>query len=171
MKITRETQDQLILSDVPWLIGLMLIVFIVIFVGAGLFMVEGGNWVGLPLALVGGALGFGAFAGFVRRVQVIFDRPAGRITIRARSVFGYAEVIHDLSHLSEAALESSASSKGNTLYRPVLVLNGGMSAGRHPMVQTFTNTRGPVRAVEAVNRWLESGRHPNAQLDSGDQTP
>lgn len=164
MRVIRNTPEQLILANRPWLLGVMLILFILIFVGSGLAMILDGEWPGLILAGLGGGIGVIAFAAFVRRVQVILDRTAGTVTLRRRSVFGYSQVVHRLSHLREAVLEATASSKGGTLYRPVLVLDGGMSAGRHPIVQSYTNGSGPQRLTDAVNAWLAL-----AQLDSPSQ--
>lgn len=160
MKVTRNSSNQLILSDTPWFIGIMLVFFILAFVGAGLFLAsEGGEGIlfGIFYALFGGGMGFGAFCAFVRRVQVILDRKEDRIMIRRQSVFGYETVEHVLSNLSHAEIEStiSRSDKGSsTLYRPVLILDKGMSAGRHPIVEAFSNGRGAHRLVDAVNNWL-----------------
>lgn len=160
MKVTRDTPNQLILSDTPWFIGIMLVFFILAFVGPGiLLMTEGGEAIlfGLIFALGGGGLGFGAFCAFVRRVQVILDRNKNSILIRRQSVFGYEAVEHVLSNLSHAEIESttSRSDKGtSTLYRPVLILNKGMSEGRHPIVEAFSNGRGAHQLVDAVNTWL-----------------
>ncbi|MCB4457556.1 hypothetical protein [Leisingera sp. McT4-56] len=160
MKITRNTPEQLILSDTPWLIGIMLVLFILAFAGAGIGMLsQGGDLIlpGLIFALVGGGMGALAFCLFVRRVQVILDRPGGSILIRRQSVFGYSRVEHRLADLSHAEVESTTSrSEGRTrtLFRPVLVLDGGMSAGRHPVVEAYTSGRGPQRLSDAINAWL-----------------
>ncbi|WP_170550826.1 hypothetical protein [Ruegeria atlantica] len=171
MKVTRNTPNQLILSDTPWFIGITLVLFILIFVGLGLFlMTEGGKAIlfGLIFALGGGGLGFGAFCAFVRRVQVILDRDKDSIVIRRHSVFGYDAVEHMLSNLSHAEIETtiSRSNKGSsTLYRPVLILDKGMSAGRHPIVEAYSSGRGAHRLVDAVNEWL-----PARKVDSASQS-
>lgn len=171
MKVTRNTSNQLILSDTPWFIGITLVLFILIFVGLGLFlMTEGGEAIlfGLIFALGGGGLGFGAFCAFVRRVQVILDRDKDSIVIRRHSVFGYDAVEHMLSNLSHAEIETtiSRSNKGSsTLYRPVLILDKGMSAGRHPIVEAYSSGRGAHRLVDAVNEWL-----PARKVDSASQS-
>ncbi|KIC21782.1 MULTISPECIES: hypothetical protein [unclassified Leisingera] len=160
MKITRNTPEQLILSDTPWLIGIMLVFFILVFAGAGLGMLsQGGDLIlpGLVFALVGGGMGALAFCLFVRRVQVILDRPGGSVVIRRQSVFGYSKVEHHLADLSHAEVESTTSrreGRTRTLHRPVLVLDGGMSAGRHPVVEAYTNGRGAQHLAEAINAWL-----------------
>ncbi|WP_170507359.1 hypothetical protein [Ruegeria arenilitoris] len=171
MKVARNTPNQLILSDTPWFIGITLVLFILIFVGLGFFlMTDGGEAIlfGLIFALGGGGLGFGAFCAFVRRVQVILDRDKDSIVIRRQSVFGYDAVEHVLSNLSHAEIEStiSRSNKGSsTLYRPVLILNKGMSAGRHPIVEAYSSGRGAHRLVDAVNEWL-----PARKVDSASQS-
>ncbi|WP_170387159.1 hypothetical protein [Ruegeria atlantica] len=171
MKVTRNDPNQLILSDTPWFTGITLVFFILAFVGPGLFLMsEGGEGIlfGFIFALGGGGLGFGAFCAFVRRVQVILDRTKDSIVIRRQSVFGYEAVEHVLSNLSHAEIESttSRSNKGSsTLYRPVLVLNKGMSAGRHPIVEAYSNGSGSHRLVDAVNKWL-----PARKVDSDSQS-
>lgn len=166
MKVTRNTPDQLILSDTPWLIGIMLIFFILVFTGAGIAITISESWVGLIFAFFGGGMGVMAFCVFVRRVQVILDRPANQLLIRRQSVFGYTSVEHALSDLSHAELDATTSrNKGrtSTLYRPVLILSSGMSAGAHPIVAAYTNGKGPDRLVRAVNDWLDAGRENPAR--------
>ncbi len=171
MKVTRNTPDQLILSNTPWFIGISLVFFILVFVGVGLFMVsEGGEGIlfGLFFALFGGGMGFGAFCAFVRRVQVILDRRTNSILIRRQSVFGYDTVEHKLADLSHAEIETTRSSGKNgssNLHRPVLILNQGMSAGRHPIVEAYASGRGSHRMVDAVNDWL-----PTSKVDSASQS-
>ncbi|UWQ78857.1 hypothetical protein K3725_16335 [Leisingera sp. S132] len=174
MKITRNTPEQLILADNPWFIGIALILFILVFVGAGLGAASTGGenlWFGLFFALAGGGMGFAAFCLFVRRVQVILDRPGGSIVIRRQSVFGYNRVEHRLADLSHAEVESTTSrSEGRTrtLHRPVLVLDSGMSAGRHPVVEAYTSGRGAQRLADAVNAWLPADSRP--KVDSAPQS-
>ncbi|WP_424977764.1 hypothetical protein [Leisingera sp. S232] len=171
MKITRNTPEQLILSDTPWLFGIMLVLFILAFVGAGFGLASAGGeniFFGLFFALMGGGMGFAGLCIFVRRVQVILDRPGGSIVIRRQSIFGYSKVEHRLADLSHAEVESTTSrSSGRTrmLYRPVLILDGGMSAGRHPVVEAYTNGRGPQRLSDAINAWLPA--ESPAKVDSG----
>lgn len=171
MKVTRSTPDQLILTNTPWFIGITLVLFILCFVGAGLFMVsEGGEGIlfGIFFALFGGGLGFGAFCVFVRRVQVILDRNSNSILIRRQSIFGYDALEHELSNLSHAEVETTTSTRDRTtskMHRPVLVLKKGMSAGRHPIVEAYVSGRGAQRMVDAVNNWL-----PAREVDSDSQS-
>ncbi|QDI77293.1 MULTISPECIES: hypothetical protein [Leisingera] len=151
MKATHNTPERLILDDTPWFIGIAPARLILAFAGAGLDAASTGGetlWFG-P--------GFAAFCLFVRRVQVILDRPGGSIVIRRQSVFGSSQVEHFLADLSRAEVESATSrSEGRTrtLFSPVLVLDGGLSADRHPVVEAYTNGGGPHRLAEAINAWL-----------------
>lgn len=166
MKVTRNTAEQLIVSDTPWFIGAMLILFILAFVGPGLLMMADGVWQGLFFALAGGGMGVAAFAVFVRRVQVIFDRPSDTVKIRRQSVFGYSSVSHVLSNVAGAVLERISDDEG-TKYRPTLILDQGMSKGRHPIIDSYTNTGGPKRLVSAINDWLGDA----VRLDSDAANP
>ncbi|UWQ62840.1 hypothetical protein K3723_00645 [Leisingera caerulea] len=174
MKITRNTPGQLILSDTPWFIGIALALFILAFAGAGLGAASTGGenlWFGIFFALMGGGMGFAAFCLFVRRVQVILDRSEGSLVIRRQSVFGYSRVEHRLADLSRAEVESTTSrseGRSRTLYRPVLILDGGMSAGRHPVAEAYTSGRGPHQLAEAVNAWLPAAGP--SKVDSGGQS-
>ncbi|NIZ62545.1 hypothetical protein DL239_16355 [Sedimentitalea sp. CY04] len=161
MKVVRNTPEQLIVANKPWLIGIALILFILAFVGAGLLVATEEPLFGIPFALFGGGIGAACFVAFVRRVQVIFDCGSNLITIRTQSLYTYREDTHPLSQLNKAVLETTVSSmnnsNANTLYRPSLDIGGTL----HPMVVSYTNTRGPARLVNAVNKWLQA-----APLDS-----
>ena len=159
MKVSRNTPDQLIVEDVPWLLGIMLAGFILLFVGVGIGLVLSGEIFGLLFAIGGGGVGGLCFALMVRRVQVILDRPTGTLVIRRRSVLGYSEVRHDLADLSGAILEETRSSKGSTLRRPTLVLDRGMSQGRHPVVATYMQ-----RKAGDYDRWLGGMRRLRAKM-------
>ncbi len=154
--MTRNTPNQLIIADVPWLIGAMLIAFILIFVGAGFAMLADGEWWGILFGLFGGGMGAIAFVLFVRRVQIIFDRANDSIVVRRRSVFGYSQAKLKLSDLDRAILEHSTNSDGDHVERPTLVFGGGPKAGHFPIVDAYTNTGGPKRLVNAVNDWLDA---------------
>lgn len=158
MKIVRDMPEQLIIAHIPWMMGILLTFFILLFAGIGLSILSQGEVFGLVFLLGGLVIGGACFIGFVRRVQVIFDRATDRIIHRRRSVLGFKEREFALSDLDGAELQSTVSSKGATLYRPVLEFKSGPDAGSFPMVDAYTNTRGPKQAVRAVNSWLETGR-------------
>lgn len=164
MKVTTDTPDMLIIDDRPILMAIMLTVFILTFVGAGLAIVMSGEWLGLLFGLMGGGLGFAAFAVFVRRVQVVFYRPEGWIEIRKRSIFGMKTVRHNLTEIARAEIEktrstsSGSSSSGSMLYRIALVIETGQSKGRHPVTEAYSSGSGHQRCAEAINRWLGATR-------------
>jgi len=158
MKITRDTPDQLIIENRPWLIGGFLIVFTLIFVAVGLAAITYGEGVmGYAFVFFGGGAGMLAFAVFVRRVQVIFDRAAGSIRFRRKSVFGSSDVTHDLKHLDRAVVESSYSGDSGATHRCVIILSGGMSAGVHPLTMAYSSGPGAQRAADAINAWCANG--------------
>ena len=165
MKLARNTPEQLIVEETPWLLGILLSVFTLIFVGAGIGLVASGEVFGLVFALGGGGLGGLCLALMVQRVQVILDRPSDALIVRRRDLLRYIEVRHALSDLSKAVLEETRGSKGSTLWRPTLILDRGMSAGAHPIVSVYTNGSSPRRMAGAINNWL-AVNGPRARLDS-----
>ncbi len=161
MKVTRNTPDQLIVSDTPWFFGILLILFILVFVGAGLVVMTEAPVYGFIWMFFGGGMGIAAFAVFVRRVQIILDRPSNSIEIRRQSIFRYQSVEHQLDDFGEAVLETSTnrdrdSGSHATMTRPVLVFPSGMSAGRRPMVEAYSTGKGSKTVVEAINAWHEA---------------
>ncbi|SLN74089.1 DUF3784 domain-containing protein [Ruegeria meonggei] len=164
MKIARNTPTQLILTDIPWFYGVLFAFNTVIFIALGLILtLAGGRFMiyGLVLIIGGGAFGFWTFHKFVRRVLVIFDRATQTLEIREKSIFGYEAIEHPLTELSHAEVESTLP-KGSFLapnqHRPVLVLDQGMSAGRHPIVTRYTKGSDTARLVDVINDWLTADK-------------
>ncbi|WP_120634456.1 hypothetical protein [Ruegeria sp. EL01] len=171
MKVARSTPSQLILTDTPWFFGILFALNTLIFVALGLILTFTGGTAllyGLAMIIFGSAFGFWTFHIFVRRVQVIFDRTKGNLEIRQKSIFGYEVIDHSLSEVSHAEVDS-AMPKGSILvpnqHRPVLVLDQGMSAGRHPLLKRYTKGSDSARLVEAINDWL-----PAHKVDSDIQS-
>jgi hypothetical protein len=158
MKIVRNTPEQLIIEETPWVLGIMLVFFILAFVGPGLFLVTQGEVIGLFFAAVGGGLGVMGLVVFVQRVQVILDTTTDEVIVRRRSVLRYTQEVHPLSELAEAQLDTTRGSKGTIMNRPVLIFDRGMSAGPLPIIASYTSGQGPRRAVSAINGWLQATR-------------
>ena len=158
LKVTTNTPDLLIVEDKPVFLGLMLIIFILVFVGAAAMIVASGEPWGILFGLFGGGMGFIGFAVFVRRVQVVFHRPEGYVEFRRRNLFGGSRVRHGLDEIARAELEESRSDDGGPLWRVALVIEEGPSVGRHPVTLAYTNGRGHQRVAEAINRWLDAVR-------------
>ena len=156
MKVTRQTPDQLIISDTPWLIGIMLTLFILVFVGVGILSFADDPWFGLMFGGFGAGLGAVCLAVFVRRVQVILDRAADTLTIRRKSLFRYHSEQHQLSELSHAILEQTKANGGGTMYRATLVFDQGMSAGSHPITTAYSNGSGCAPHCSGDQRMVRS---------------
>ncbi|WP_371227626.1 hypothetical protein [Roseovarius sp. 2305UL8-3] len=163
MKITRDTDEQLILDHIPWVLSIGLALLVIMFIGIGLLPLgQSGDpmmWLFSGMFIVvGGGLWLMALGLFAKRLQFIFDRNTDRIRIRRRSIFKHSEITHKLSRLVEARIETDFGKNGRTLHRPVLILsstsNGKPSEARVPLHDYFTNGPGPEAMVEAVNRWL-----------------
>lgn len=155
MKVTHDTPDLLVVESVPWLIGGALILFVLMFAGAGLLLLAEGQPFGLLFLLGGGGLGFGGFWAFVRREQLILDRSAGEVVLRRRTIFGRTEERQPLAALRGAVIETHRSRKGGTTFRAELDFGPG---DRRPVVSYFTNGGGPARIARAINDWLDSRR-------------
>tara|TARA_R110002126_G_scaffold91397_1_gene217564 strand:- start:9 stop:527 length:519 start_codon:yes stop_codon:yes gene_type:complete len=172
MKVLQDSPDRLLLDETPWVLALMLTVFILIFAGSGLFIMSAEPMFGLVFAVFGGGIGAVVLIALVQRLQIILDRAAGTVTIRRKSMLRYDQVVHALEDVSHAELETTIGSKGTTLARPVLVLSRGMSAGRHPLISAYSNLSGPPKMVEAINRWLgQQPRPASAGVDSRRPAP
>lgn len=159
MKVTRNSPEILIIGSTPWLLGLLLILFTLIFAAISLGMIFSGEWMGLAF-LLGVVLGVGAFAAFVRRTQVVFHRPEGWLEIRSKTLFGMTVIRHSLSEVSQAIVESSHSD-GTTTYRVALVIPSGQSIGAHPLTPVYSNTSDHHGVAEAINHWLAESRRTN----------
>ncbi len=154
MKVTRNTADQLIVEERPWLIGLVLIVFVLVFTGVGISMIAAGEFWGLVF-LAAAAAAFLFIRIFVRRVQVIFNRPQGWIEIRRRSMSGQSRIRHDLSEITHAEVETSNSGDGGPTHRVALIIPKGQSQGRHTLTDYYVSGQGSLKAAKAINDWLQ----------------
>lgn len=153
MKVTTDTPDLLIVEDRPVILALALTAFILIFIAVGLTVMMAGEWWGIVFALVGGGVGFAAFWGFVRRVQVVFHRPEGHVEFRRRNIFGGSRLRH-----ARAEVEESRSSDDGPTYRVVLVIEHGQSAGRYPVTLAYLSGSAHRRVAAAINSWLEGAQ-------------
>ena len=159
MKVTRNTPDHLVVDVAPWGIGIGLVLFILLFVGIGLLVLPVTLPGGLAFILVGGGLGLAAFAIFVRRVQLILDRPAGTVTLRRRSLFGSDAETHPLAELAGAEVASHArrDRETDTVTRTerVELLFG---KARVPLTEDYSSGGAHARVARAINDWLDSAR-------------
>ena len=151
MKVTRDTPQHLIVGENPVWVGLLTGGLAFIFTAISLTLVLSGELFGL-FFLVGTCVGLLTMFLFVRRVQLIFDRDAGTLTIQRKNLRRASQVEHLLSEVDRAELEGN----GNML-RVVLIMTG-QSAGRHPLTQAYSNVGDHHNVAGAINRWLRNMR-------------
>lgn len=157
MQVITETPDQLVLEDRPWLLGSLLALGILTFLGLALGLFSTSAWLSLGFGLAAALLGL-CFVVFVRRVRAIFDRRAGALVIRTRSLLGETEKTLALSDITGATVETSRSYSTNTngrgstsvTHRPVL----STRTGPVPLTQVYSSGSGAETVVAAVSRWL-----------------
>lgn len=164
MKITTQTPDLLIVEDRPVVLALLLSGFTLVFVGIGLSILSGGDWPGALLALSGGGMGTGAFALFVRRAQLVLNRPEGYVEFRRKSVRGLARTRYPLDAVTHAELETSSGGTSSPTYRIAIVIPEGEYAGAHPVTMVYSSSPGHRRAMEAINDWLGSDGSGRCEL-------
>ena len=154
MKIRKRTEHTLIVEDRPWLIGAMMIVFVLAFGGAGLFLVTSGEWFGLIFMFFGFVFAPLLFSFFVRRVQAVFYRPENWLELRRKTLFGQSRARFDLRDVRRATVETTTGSKGGTLYRVALEMESGGIAGRKPLTTAYSNVGDHRGVAAAINEWL-----------------
>lgn len=168
MKISRNTDRQLILDWTPWGLGSALIALIILFLAIAMVVpMAGGDidlmwWLFAFMFLIGAGLWGLMLVLFVKRRQLVLDRDTGKVTLRIRSFLNATEQRHDLTRLKAAALDYDHG-EGLTLQRPVLVLasrrNGGADR-RVPIHSYFTNGDEPGQVADLINDWLAAGETP-----------
>ncbi|WP_299300979.1 hypothetical protein [uncultured Litoreibacter sp.] len=155
MKITRNTPEQLIVGENPVWVAVLLVSMGMIFLGIGLSITLSGELMGLIFAAAS-LLPFSFLFIFVRRVQLIFEASKGTLTIQRKNLRAATTVVHDLTDVQGAELETSHGDNSR-LYRVTLVLTG-QSAGRHPITQAYSNVGNHQGVHDAINAWLDSLR-------------
>lgn len=155
MRIVRNTPEQLVLRSIPWIIAIMLSVFLLAVISFGLNSLFEGNRTDAFWGLLAIPLFVSIFIMvFVRRDDLILDRSRNLLELRHSTFRGRTKIQHKLEHLKQAKLQSSRSNKGGTTYRIALVLDGGMDAGIHPVTPVYVSGNGAKHGVEAINAWL-----------------
>ena len=161
MRMAETTTDRLTLESRPWVLGIFLVIGIMAMLAVAAFGFTVDLWLGLGMMLGAALLGV-MFVVFVRRVIVIFDRPARAVVIRTASLLGQGERTLPLDDILRAEVETSisrsTSSSGGRrsatrTHRTVLVT----TAENVPLTLVFTSGNGAAQNAEAINQWL--GRH------------
>lgn len=155
MKITHHTADHLVLDRRPWVIGLALIIMVLIFLGAGLGLLMDGKPQG-TFFLFGATFAVFMFYVFVRRIQVVFDRPGRFIEIRRKTLFDTTRERHLIHEVSEATIQTSTSDEGDLLYRIALIIPQGQSQGTHPITEVYYDGWDAHDVANHINEWLRA---------------
>ena len=156
MKVIHRSDTILVLEDRPWLLGLLLILFALVFAFGGMAMMADGKPLGGAFfGLFGAGIPLLIAALMVRRVRVSLDRSTGQIKRIERSVRGLTRVTHALDRLQEAKVAISHDSDGNT-YRTELRLTGPEETV--PFTSYYTSGPKPEAMAQAVNDWLTAAR-------------
>lgn len=159
MQVIEETPDRLVIESRPWVLGGVLILGILILLALAMALWSESAWLTLGFGLAALLLCV-CFAVFVRRLLVIFDRSAGMLVIRARSLSGQTERTLSLGDILRAEVETTRSSSTSTngsrstsvTHRPVLVTRSGPV----PLTQIASSGDGAAVIVAAMNRWLSA---------------
>lgn len=153
MKVASDTHARLTLEDTPWGVGLVISLAILVALAWGLSRLWAGDSAGAVMAVLVLALCAAAFAAFVRRVIVIFDRGAGRVVVRVASVFGTKEEGAALADVLRAELDTRPArrSRDRDTHRATLRLRAG---GVLALSQVFISGTSADTVVGQINGWL-----------------
>ena len=156
MKVTSDTDAQLVLEDKPWVLGVGVTLAAVMALGWVLFNLVAGDFAGAALAAFILALCLAAFVAFVRRIIVFMDRASGRITVRVASVFGVKETGAALADVARAEVDTrhAKRSKEQDTHRPILRLKAG---NVFVLSEIYISGRGADSLVAHINGWLVRG--------------
>lgn len=158
MKVTENTPNRLILDDVPWIRGILIILVTLYVVAMGFREWNDGRALG-PWIVGGGVIGgLLFFSIFVERYQIIFQRAEGVILKRKRSVFGFRETRHDLNAVSHAEVEEEKGTDDGVMYYAALIIPAGPDAPRLRLADYGTSGFGPPALVDQINDWLGETR-------------
>jgi hypothetical protein len=166
MKVIRNTPDQLILSDRPWISGIAAS-FAAFAVLAGWSFSPGASFEDPVKSLKELAVILLICAVLVlptvRRLQIVLDRTTDTFTIRRRTMLGHEERVLPLSDFRTAEMRSSETQNGKS-FRPFLhfVHSGGTSS---IPLSAFAG-RPPKRmhdAFDLLNAWNQAGHAETGQ--------
>ncbi|MEQ6201957.1 hypothetical protein ABMC88_02775 [Sulfitobacter sp. HNIBRBA2951] len=166
MKITRNIPDHLIIENNPLPLAIIVILFALTFVSVGVVIVAAGAWMGSVFIFAGLFFGVVFTIVFVRRVQLVLDRPNNRIELRKRTLLGYSAQTWPLDRLDHAIVETMDNSgrrkrrrSGRNrrygaakTHRAVMVF----PQATHPVTSVYSSGPSAANTAEAINSWLKS---------------
>ena len=154
MRTVTDTPDTLILEDRPWGLGIFIAVLMVVMCVLGIGMAAAGEPWGGATFFVGGLVMAGlSLWALVRHTQLWIDRPAGAVAHRVRTILGMTASTYPLSDLQRAETQATRGSKGQMLYRPVLVF-GGETLATVQVIDAFASPQAAEAVAQVINTWL-----------------
>ena len=140
----------------------MLLAFTMGFIGAGLFTILQGQWLGILFVVIGGGMGLGAMAYVVERLQLILDAQTMTATIRSRTMVRYRQTLLPLADISHAIVETTRGNsvnRGKLMSRPSLVAQSDI----YPITSIYSSGNGAAIVVPVINSWLSALSSPQPQ--------
>ena len=169
MKVTRNIPEHLIIENAPAAMSILVIIFVLTFVGISLAFVSTDPLFGGMFVFAGLFIGVIFSIVFMPHVQLILYRPKNLIALRNRSVFGYSVKSWPLDTLQSAILQSTKSSRtrrgknrrrrsSRNLHRAVMVFSNGTDSTEQPVTQAYSSGPSAKRTADAINQWLERAK-------------
>lgn len=151
MRITVDTPERLVITDRPLILAVALSATLLILIGLAMASAVAGAWTGAAILLFPAAVIAGIAAIFIRRCDLILDRPSSTAKLHTSTLLGKTWLSWPLSDVAGATVQSTRGEESGMTYRPVLVLTGGRT---QPLTVVYTSGQGASRAVGAIERWL-----------------
>jgi hypothetical protein len=155
VKVTRQSDSQLVIEERPWLVGLILLVMAAAFLIFAISMLNQGHWIiFLLIAAFGAGIPILLARAMVRRVTLVLDRDKGKITREQIGGGPRQRMENPFSALQKAELDifkSPVPGEGSQ-YRLKLVMVP--ETDRFMFRDGRTQGDQPAHMVKAINHWL-----------------
>jgi len=163
VKITRITDDTLVLDEKPWFLGMVFIALILGFAAAALDFFANDELRRGFVFLGCAAFVFWFFYRYVVHTQVIFERCQNLIRLRRTSIRGRTETTLPLDRVQGAVVETDRTSEQDrhrvalvliSPDQPRLALALSSPDTHRPLSETFTPGPEAKSLAETINTWL-----------------
>ena len=152
VKVLRETPEETVIEDRPWLLGAIMILATLGSVALLFHAWEEGNpALGLAAALLGSATGYSFFKA-IRPSRLTLSAD-GTATLSVRSSKGWTHRSFCQSRV-RAAVETNRTGDGDTT-RPVLLIDGESGVERIPLTAYFVSSDSHEDTVARINAWAK----------------
>ncbi len=151
MHIKLDTPERLVLTDRPMVLAISLSTVLVILIGFAMAAAAQGEGTVAAILLAVTAVVAGIAAVFIRRCDLILDRPSATVHLHSSTLLGKSWLNWPLSDVTGATVQSSRNEDSGITHRPALTLTNGLT---HPLTPVYTSGQGANRTVAAIQRWL-----------------